>query len=82
MGRGARAVERTYHVAPLMARADERLSQWPAERRWPARAARSPKDMNALFAFEKLRPMADADMAAEQAQADFPRTCRPRSCPS
>ncbi len=27
--------------------------------------------MNALFAFEKLRPMADADMAVEQAQADF-----------
>ena len=24
--------ERTYHVAPLMARADDRLSQWPAER--------------------------------------------------
>ena len=64
--------ERTYDVAPLMARADDRLSQWPAERLvGPARAAAFTKDMNALFAFEKLRPMADADMAAEQAQADF-----------
>ena len=55
-----------------MARADDRLSQWPAEQLvGPRRAAAFTKDMNALFAFEKLRPMADADMAAEQAQADF-----------
>ena len=59
-------VERTYHVAPLMARADDRLSQWPADQLvGPRRAAAFTKDMNALFAFEKLRPMADADMAAE-----------------
>ena len=64
--------ERTYHVAPLMARADDRLSQWPAERLvGPGRAAAFTKDMNALFAFERLRPMVDADVAAEQAQADF-----------
>lgn len=66
------AVERVYHAAPLMARADDRLSQWPAEYLvGPRRAAAFTKDMNGLFAFEKLRPMADADMAAEQAQADF-----------
>jgi hypothetical protein len=66
------AVDRAYSVAPLMARADDRLSQWPAEHLVGARRAPAfTKDMNALFAFEKLRPMADADMAAEQAQADF-----------
>jgi len=66
------AVERTYRAAPLMARADDRLGQWPAEYLvGPRRAAGFTKDMNALFAFEKLRPMTDADMAVEQAQADF-----------
>jgi hypothetical protein len=66
------AVERVYDVAPLKARADDRLSQWPAEHlAGSRRAAAFTKDMNGLFAFEKLRPMADADMAAEQAQADL-----------
>jgi hypothetical protein len=66
------AVERVYHVAPLKARADDYLSQWPAGHlAGSRRAAAFTKDMNGLFAFEKLRPMADADMAAEQAQADL-----------
>ncbi len=66
------AIERVYTPAPLRARAEDRLSQWPVEHLVGARrAAAFTKDMNGLFAFEKLRPMADADMAADQAHADF-----------
>ncbi len=69
------AVNRVYHPAPLVARADDRLGQWPSELLvGPRRAAAFTKDMNDLFAFERLRPMPQADMAAEQAQADFSET--------
>lgn len=65
-------IERVYQPAPLVARADERQSQWPAEHLvGPRRAAAFTKNVNDLFAFEKLRPMAGADMAADQAHADF-----------
>jgi hypothetical protein len=66
------AVERVYRPAPIAARADEWLTRWPAETvAGPRRLARFQKEMNDLFAFEKLRPMAEADMAADQSQADL-----------
>jgi hypothetical protein len=66
------AVERVYHAAPIAARADDWMGRWPAEAvAGTRRLARFEKEMNDLFAFEKLRPMADADMAAGRSQADF-----------
>ena len=64
--------ERVYRVAPAAARADAWLAAWPIEAvAGERRKERFQKEMNDLFAFERLRPMAAADMSAWQARPGF-----------
>ena len=66
------AVDALYQVAPVRARGAEWLSGWPVRRvAGERRAGALEKGMNDLFAFDKLRPMVAADMAAGQARVPF-----------
>lgn len=66
------AVDAIYDVAPVRARAAEWLGDWPVRRvAGERRAAAFEKAMNGLFAFDRLRPEAAADMAAGGTRGDF-----------
>jgi hypothetical protein len=71
-------VERAYAVAPVAAVADRRLREWPALHIAGIRGQKAfQEELNALFSYERLRPMTASDLQASEARhADFETNLR------